>query len=124
MEIVNCSHGLKPIGTKDILLTLCVSSLECASLSYLYSDEELNEIIKEREDTLVKQGFNVKSEVIFGSAHKELNEIAQERNYSAIVVMGNKGRGYVEEFFMGSVCHYATRLSNTNTLLVPLTNQE
>ena len=111
-EIMQCANGFKAIGTTDILLAMCVSVFEGASLCYSYSDQDLKDIIKSREDSLIDMGYNVKSEIIFGSIHKEINRIAKEQNYSAIVI-GSHDHTLSSDILLGSVAtemiHYSTK---------------
>ena len=47
-------------------------------------------------------------ELKYGSAKKEIIRRTEDEDIS-IVVMGSQGRGYIGEFFLGSVSHAAAR---------------
>jgi len=102
MEIVRCVRGLLPLGTKEVLLLNCIKPWEAVSMAYTMSLDKIKEILKEQEDIIVKQGIKVSSEVVYGSAHKEINRIAKDYDYSAILI-GSHGHTLSHEIPLGSV---------------------
>ncbi len=102
MEIVRCAYGLLPLGTKKILLINCLKPWEAFSAAYTISLDYLKERLKEQEKIIHNQGFTVQSNIISGFAHKEINRIAKEQNYSAIMV-GSHGLTLSREVPLGSV---------------------
>ena len=102
MEIVRCACGLLPLGTKEILLVNCIKPWEAASMAYTMSLDKLKGILNDQEKILIKEGFKTKSEVVYGSAHKEINRIAKDNDYSAILI-GSHGHTLSHEVPMGSV---------------------
>ncbi|OFW49553.1 MAG: hypothetical protein A2163_01670 [Actinobacteria bacterium RBG_13_35_12] len=102
MEIVRCACGLLPLGTKEIFLVNCIKPWEAVSMAYTVSLDKLKEMLKEQERILVEQGFKVKSDIVSGSAHREINQIAKDHNYSAILI-GSHGHTLSREVPLGSV---------------------
>jgi nucleotide-binding universal stress UspA family protein len=85
--------------------------------------DEFNRIDVERlerlKEVLQKQG-NVEVEILikYGSPSVEVLTAVRELNVQ-LVVMGSQGRGYVQEFFLGSVSHHLARHSTSSVLLIP-----
>ncbi|WP_027389596.1 universal stress protein [Chrysiogenes arsenatis] len=63
--------------------------------------------------------LQVHSEVCYGIPHEEICRSVQE-NGATMVVMGTQGRGFVREFFLGSVSHSVVRNSLVPVLLIPM----
>jgi nucleotide-binding universal stress UspA family protein len=102
MEIVRCACGLLPLGTKEVFLVNCIKPWEAASIAYTMSLDKIKEMLKEQEKILIKQGFKTHSKIISGSAHREINQIAKDDNYSAILI-GSHGHTLSHEVPLGSV---------------------
>lgn len=101
-EIVQCACGLLSLGTKEIFLVNCIKPWEAVSMAYTVSLDNLKDMLKIQEKILVEQGFKVKSDIVSGSAHREINKIAKEQNYSAILI-GSHGHTLSQEVPLGSV---------------------
>ncbi|MFA5293825.1 MAG: universal stress protein [Phycisphaerae bacterium] len=68
---------------------------------------------------LGKRGVkNVSIVMPYGLPKQEIVDYTHRNNIS-LVVMGSQGRGYVKEFFLGSVSHTAARYSDSSVLLIP-----
>jgi nucleotide-binding universal stress UspA family protein len=102
MEIVRCACGLLPLGTKEVFLVSCIKPWEAVSMAYTISLDKIKEMLKEQEKILIKQGFKTQSKIVSGSAHKEINRIAKDDNYSAILI-GSHGHTLSHEVSLGSV---------------------
>ncbi len=102
MEVVRCACGLTALGTKEVFLVNCIKPWEAVSMAYTVSLDNLKDMLKEQEKILVEQGFKVKSDIISGSAHREINKIAKDHNYSAIII-GSHGHTLSHEVSLGSV---------------------
>lgn len=61
---------------------------------------------------------DVTLELPYGSPTSEILRLARERNVS-LLVMGNQGRGFISEVFLGSVSHNVARLAPVPVLLIP-----
>ena len=85
--------------------------------------EEFNKIDKDRmHDTMkfLQDKANVKVGVIikYGSPSVEIIKTAKELNIK-LIVMGTQGRGFVKEFFLGSVSNNVAHQSESSVLLIP-----
>jgi len=54
----------------------------------------------------------------YGAPAMEILRLVKELDIQ-LVVMGSQGRGYVKEFFLGSVSHKVARQSTSSVLLIP-----
>lgn len=57
-------------------------------------------------------------QIPYGSPAEELLRLSQEKPYT-LIVMGTQGRGFIREFFLGSVSHFLVRRAPVPVLLVP-----
>ncbi len=85
--------------------------------------EEFNEIDSARLQSMKKLleengTAEVKIVLRYGSPSVEILNAVNELNVQ-LVVMGSQGRGYVKEFFLGSVSHNIARHSPSLVLLIP-----
>jgi nucleotide-binding universal stress UspA family protein len=89
----------------------------------LYRLAEFNEIDRGRlermKEVLQRQGdADIGIELCYGSPFAEIIRRVRERA-AHLVVMGNQGRGFVKELFLGSVSHNVARHSDAAVLLIP-----
>jgi nucleotide-binding universal stress UspA family protein len=85
--------------------------------------EEFNELDQGRLDHLEyalldKGAPQVDIEICYGAPYQEITRLVRERKVQ-LVVMGTQGRGFVGEFFLGSVSHNVARHSVAPVLLIP-----
>lgn len=119
MEIVRCTCGLLPLGTKEIFLINCLKPWEAVSIAYTVSLDKLKEMLKDQQKILLDQGFKVKSNIVFGSAHREINKIAKDNNYSAILI-GSHGHTLSHEVPLGSVASEIIQYALKPIILIKL----
>lgn len=75
--------------------------------------------LEELNQSLLKHGTpQVDTEVAYGVPYEEISRLIRERGVQ-LTVMGTQGRGFVGEFFLGSVSHNVVRNSVAPVLLVP-----
>jgi len=85
--------------------------------------EEFNKLDEARlngmKEMLEKHG-NAKIDTVvkYGSPSLEILRLVEDIDVK-LVVMGSQGRGYVKEFFLGSVSQNIARLSPSSVLLIP-----
>ena len=91
--------------------------------------EEFNRIDGERLGRL-KKSFNeahpetdIEIVIDYGKPRKVILNYIKE-NEVCLTVMGSQGRGYIPEFFLGSVSHQVARNSGSNVLFVPLPGKQ
>jgi nucleotide-binding universal stress UspA family protein len=75
--------------------------------------ERMKKVIQEQSET------EVDIAVAYGSPVVEIIKLVEERDVK-LVVMGNQGRGFVQELFLGSVSNNIARLSPSSVMLVPM----
>lgn len=85
--------------------------------------EEFNERDRGRlenlKEVLLKKGApEVGIEVCYGVPFEEITRLIRERD-AQLAIMGTQGRGFVGEFFLGSVSHNVVRHSVAPVLLIP-----
>lgn len=85
--------------------------------------EEFNRLdearLKGMKDMLEKQGKSKISTVVkYGSPSLEILRLTENLDVK-LIIMGSQGRGYVKEFFLGSVSQNIARMSPSSVLLIP-----
>jgi len=69
-----------------------------------------------------KCDVSVETLIKYGSPAVEIMNMVSEKHVN-LVIMGTQGRGYVKEFFLGSVSHNIARNSQSSVLLIPKANR-
>lgn len=82
--------SLKSYGTEECLLLQCLTMQESASIALSYSTGAIENILQEQKEILEMEGFKVETRTVTGVAKKEIAKIAQEEDYSIIVVGAEK----------------------------------
>lgn len=121
--VVNCLGGLKVYGAKHCLLLQCLSLQEASSVAASYTTAKIDSRLKNQKQILEKQGFKVETKVIPMSAKSEINRIADEENYSFIVV-GAHGHTMVSDAFLGGIAHDVVYNTRKPVLIVRLENEQ
>lgn len=109
-------------GTKKVTL---VHVQDQAKINPHLADRlvEFNETDTKRLDALKNElkeirEIEVDTRLLFGSPSAELLKLIREVEVP-LVVMGNQGRGYVQNIFLGSVSHNVARHCSSSVLLIP-----
>jgi len=93
-------------------------SLFLAEQLETYDDMD-NDRLRNMKRILQEQGkTEVEAILSYGSPSVEILNTVHERNIQ-LIVMGSQGRGFVKEFFLGSVSHNIARHSAASVLLIP-----
>lgn len=75
--------------------------------------------LQELKKILVDEGCReVNVQLLYGSPAVEILRLINEQEVT-LTVMGSQGRGFVKEFFLGSVSHNIARHSSSSVLLIP-----
>lgn len=82
--------------------------------------ERLREL---QSDLKLVTDAEVSIKVRYGTAVNQILEHAESSD-STLIVMGSQGRGYVEDIFMGGVCHQVVRKSPIPVLTIPARRAE
>lgn len=85
--------------------------------------EEFNRIdtgrLAEMKAALQNEGAaDVDFVISYGSPSKEIIDFVREKPVQ-LIVMGSQGRGFVKEFFLGSVSHNVAQEASASVLLIP-----
>lgn len=125
----NADSAFKTLLSLAPIFEVGVTLLHVHDLSRLLPDfdpkiEELNRIDNERlsvlRQRLIENGVNdVDTKIVAGPPKKSIMEEINRTQYG-LVVLGSRGRDWMEEWMLGSIAHTVTRMSKTSLLLVPL----
>jgi nucleotide-binding universal stress UspA family protein len=118
-------HIVKMVSSSNIKKITLIHVQDKSRLSpYLDNRvEEFNEVDNSRlqsmKDILRARG-DVDVNIILKYGFPSVEILNAVRDYNiGLVVMGSQGRGYVKEFFLGSVSHNIARNSPSSVLLIP-----
>lgn len=84
--LTNCLSGLKTYGTQECLVLMCLSIQQSTSVALSYANEVIEDTLAHLKDSVEKQGFTADTRIIVGNAKHEINKIAEEEDYSLIIV--------------------------------------
>ena len=115
--VVKCIGGLKTLGAKECLLLQCLSVMEASSLAWASKTDVLESRLVEQKQILEEQGFVTSARSLPGFAKTEINRIAEEQNYSLIVV-GSRGHTLAGEAMLGGVAYAVIHHARKAVLLV------
>jgi nucleotide-binding universal stress UspA family protein len=117
--VVRCLGGLKAYGAEQCLLLQCLDLQEAASTAFSYQVQKLEELLQEGKNILEKQGFTVETRTVTGVVRQEIVRIAEEENYSLIVV-GARGHSLIEDRLLGWLAYGITHNTSKPVLVVPV----
>ena len=100
--LVNCLGELKAYGTQRCLLLLCLNMQETASIALSYSSHQLETSLQNQKESLEEQGLIVEARILSGDLKNEINKIAVDEDYSAIIV-GAKINSMISELFFSGI---------------------
>ncbi|MDD3307395.1 MAG: universal stress protein [Acetobacterium sp.] len=103
-EMVKCIKNLRSLGAEECLLIQCFNPQDVDTGVSSYLTSIFNENLKNQSAMLAEQGFIVKTQIIAGNIKNEINRIAQEEQYSLIVV-GAEKHSIVGSLFLGGVAY-------------------
>jgi nucleotide-binding universal stress UspA family protein len=76
-----------------------------------------------KEKLLEKGNPLIDIEVRYGAPSEEITRLVEDLD-AQLVIMGTQGRGFIREFFLGSVSHHVARNSVAPVLLIPAQQQQ
>lgn len=120
--LVNCLGGLKAYGTEKCLLLQCMGIPDSPSVARSYSVSILEGMLESQKRTLEQFGYDVELRIISGSVKNEINKIAVDEGYSAIVV-GSQKNSMISEIFYTGVAYDVLHHAETPILLIRLEDQ-
>lgn len=120
-EMVKCIKSLRSLGAEECLIIQCFNpqDVDTGVSSSLMSI--FNENLKSQSAILIEQGFTVKTRIIAGNIKNEINRIAQEEQYSLIVV-GAEKHSIVGSLFLGGVAYDILNGATKPILLIKESN--
>ena len=82
-------------------------------------DIEVKRFIEEANYRATKHGIGFRSKIMRGNVGYNIVKVAHnKKDKFDLIVMGSRGRGIVQELFLGSVSNYVVHTSNIRVLLV------
>jgi nucleotide-binding universal stress UspA family protein len=121
--VVNCIGGLRAYGAKHCLLLQCFRLQEAISVAASYTTATTDAMLNDQKQILEKQGFIVETKVVPGFAKREINRIANENNYS-LVVVGSHGQSIADEALIGGVAYDVINNARKPVLVVRLEKKQ
>ncbi len=118
--VVNCIEDIKYYGAKQCLLLLCLSWQEAGSTALSYHTDFIESHLHQQKKILEKQGFEVETRIVTGSAKRMINQISLKENYS-IVIVGSRGHTLIDEIgeaFLGGVAYEVIHNARKPILLI------
>lgn len=122
-EMVKCIKSLRSLGAEECLLIQCFNPQDVDAGVSSYLTSIFNENLKNQSTMLAKQGFAVKTQIISGNIKNEINRIAQDDQYSLIVV-GAEKHSIVGSLFLGGIAYDILYGSTKPILVIKDSNQE
>ncbi len=119
--IIDCLGGLKDFGVEEVLILQYISLQESISIALTYTAAAFEESLKEQKVLLEKQGFKVHARSVTNPISSELNKIAQEENYS-LIVLGAEKHSAMGAIFFGGLAYDVIHYSRNPVLLIRLMN--
>ncbi len=114
-KLLGCLGELKAVGTEEVILTwvmeISLAGGPSSALEELHK-KKLEERVKEIEE----MGFKASYAAPVGFPASEINNVAEEKEASLIVI-GSRGRNKVREFFLGSTVSRMIRQAKIPTLI-------
>jgi len=119
--LVNCLSGLRAYGTKECLLLLCLSIQESSSVTLSYSNRVVEAMLTDLKEIVEKQGFEVETRWVVGNAKYEINKIADDEDFS-IIVVGGEQEQMMKAHLFGGLAYDVISFTKKPVLLVRLSD--
>lgn len=117
--VVRNLSGLQAFGTVKCLLMECLSLPQAGSIGLYYTYNVLEKNLRDQREILEKQGFEVETRIVPGLAKSEIAHVAEEEDYSLIVV-GALTSSRLNEFVFGGIAYDITHHCRKPILVVRL----
>lgn len=121
--VIDCLGDLKAFGARECLLLGCITLYPYSPLPEVSIQALLEQNLEEQQDLLEKQGYTVTTRCIAGMPESVINQIAEEEDYSTIVV-GSFSRTWAGEVLLGGLASDIIHTATRPVLLVRLETQE
>lgn len=101
-DIIKCLARLKELGAEECLILQCLDPEESDQKISSFVAEIYNTNLSTQKELLENQGFKVEARTITGEITQELNRIAEDENFSLIVIGPNEYNLTEKLFLSGS----------------------
>jgi len=102
--MIKCLGGLQAYGAKECLLMQCLPLQQIDSNAPTYPTSVIESNLQSQREIIEKQGFTVETRIVPGLPKREICRIAEEENYSLIVV-GAEKHSLTSEVFSSSLAY-------------------
>jgi nucleotide-binding universal stress UspA family protein len=116
-SMVSCIGGLKALGARKCLLLQCLTVTETSSVTMASKMDFLESMQAEQKQILEDEGFVTSTRFVPGFAKTNIDRIAEDEDYSLIVV-GSRGHGLMGEALLGGVAYTVMHSAKKPVLLV------
>ncbi len=121
--IIDALPGLKAFGTRECLLLGCITFYPFSALPEVPIQALPEPNLEEQKELLEKHGFAVTTRCVAGLPESVITRIADEENYSAIVV-GAFSRSWAGEALLGGLASDIIHTATRPVLLIRLATRE
>ncbi|NLC85252.1 MAG: universal stress protein, partial [Ruminococcaceae bacterium] len=121
--VINCISDLKAFGARECLLLGCITLYPYSHLPEISVQTLMERSLEEQQELLEKEGFKVSSRCVVGVPENIINRIAEEEDFSAIVV-GSFTRTWAGEALLGGLASDIIHTASKPVLLVRLETQK
>jgi len=112
-EIVACTGEFMALGAREVILTHVITVKFLGGLEATLKAEAEPRLEAEKQ-LLLDQGLKVQVEMPSGLPAYSLNDVARRHG-----TLGPQKKGFIQEFFLGSVAHNLSCLDPCPVLLIP-----
>lgn len=110
--------GLKELGTEEAKLIHCLNIRDVGTLANNLIELVEPELEKQKK-LLEEQGFRTTAKIVLGLPQIEINRIAEESEYSMIVI-GSHGHSMSDELSIGSMANAIVQSASIPVLIIHL----
>jgi len=116
-DVVKCLSGLRKLGSRKCLILQCIApdEIEATSSSFIKNIFEAN--LQRQREILSDQGYDVETRLVKGIIKDELNRIAEEENFS-IIVVGIDQHSLIGELFTKEAAYEVIHKTRKPVLLI------
>lgn len=100
-SVIGCLHGLRPLGTKRIILTHALGIRHLEELKYMLTPF-VEPRLQQQKQALEGQGFTVEIVIAPGVPSWEIHRLAMEKQ-ATMIVIGSHGVTLARDVLLGSV---------------------
>jgi nucleotide-binding universal stress UspA family protein len=121
--LINCLGALKVYGAEKILLLQSRTAVEILGMDNTYKAAVIagyEEFLQKQKKTLEKEGYDVETRILSGSSPNEINRIAADEDYSAVVA-GAERHSSSDEVYFSDLANDLIHSAKKPVMLVRLT---